>query len=165
MTRYRHAVLALLGLCLLTAALAQAARTGGPIQSAHVSAPSARDAGRYLIVVGGCNNCHTPDWRKSNGTLDEKQWLTGNLEGFKGAWGTSYASNLRLYVRTLSEKQWVQMFRMRTQKPPMPWYNTRQMSDRDLRAMYRFLHDLGPAGQPTPKDVPPTATPEQAPAS
>ncbi len=143
-------------------ALAQTARVAGPMQSAYVKAPSRSEAGKYLIVVGGCNGCHTPAWHKSNGNLDPKLWLTGNPEGFKGPWGTSYASNLRLSARRISERNWLRMFRTRTQKPPMPWMNVRQMSDRDVLAIYRFLRDLGPAGKPTPADLPPSATPQPA---
>lgn len=35
-------------------------------------------------------------------------------------------------------------------RPPMPWFNLKTMSDRDLLAIYRFLHAAGPAGQEAP---------------
>jgi hypothetical protein len=35
-------------------------------------------------------------------------------------------------------------------RPPMPWFNLRDMSDADLRAMYRFIRELGPKGQRAP---------------
>jgi hypothetical protein len=35
-------------------------------------------------------------------------------------------------------------------RPPMPWFNLREMTDEDLVAMYRYLRALGPAGAPAP---------------
>ena len=32
----------------------------------------------------------------------------------------------------------------------MPWFNLRDMSDDDLRAMYRFIRELGPKGERAP---------------
>jgi mono/diheme cytochrome c family protein len=33
--------------------------------------------GRYLIQVGGCNDCHTPAYPEKGGKVPEAQWLTG----------------------------------------------------------------------------------------
>jgi len=41
----------------------------------------------------------------------------------------------------------------------MPWFNVRDMTERDVRAIYRYLRWLGPAGQPVPAYVPPDQTP------
>jgi hypothetical protein len=57
--------------------------------------------------------------------------------------------NLRLYVQNLTEAQWVARVR-EPMRPPMPWFNLRDMSDTDLIAMYRFVRSLGPAGEPAP---------------
>jgi hypothetical protein len=45
-------------------------------------------------------------------------------------------------------------------RPPMPWFNVRDMSDGDVRAIYRYLKSLGPAGSPTPDYVPPDKEPK-----
>ena len=37
----------------------------------------------------------------------------------------------------------------------MPWFNLHRMSDPDLRAIYRYVQHLGPAGKPAPDYVPP----------
>jgi len=37
----------------------------------------------------------------------------------------------------------------------MPWPSLRAMSDGDLRAIFRFVQSLGPAGQPAPAYQPP----------
>jgi hypothetical protein len=37
----------------------------------------------------------------------------------------------------------------------MPWFSLKDMSDRDLTDVYRFIRSLGPAGEPAPAAVPP----------
>jgi hypothetical protein len=37
----------------------------------------------------------------------------------------------------------------------MPWFNLRDMSDDDLRAVYRFIRDLGPKGERAPAPAAP----------
>jgi hypothetical protein len=39
--------------------------------------------------------------------------------------------------------------------PPMPWFNLKQMSDTDLKAVYAFIRSLGPSGTPAPAYVAP----------
>lgn len=107
------------------------------------------DRGRYLVGIAGCNDCHTPGYAESGGKIAHSQWLTGNVVGFQGPWGTSYPVNLRLYTQQITEAQWLARVR-RPMRPPMPWFSLRDMSDTDLVAMYRFIRSLGPAGQPAP---------------
>lgn len=128
--------------------------------ASHVAAPSAQAAGKYLVRIGGCNDCHTPGYSESGGNVPVGHWLTGVPVGFRGPWGTSYASNLRLYVDPMSEDDFVRVMRARNDKPPMPWESLHAMSDPDLRAVYRFIKSLGKAGQPTPADVPPGQEPK-----
>ena len=94
-----------------------------------------------------------------NGEVPEAQWLTGDPLGWRGPWGTTYATNLRLSMQSLSEEQWVAKAKQLTARPPMPWFNVRRMSEPDLRAMYRYVRHLGPAGKPAPQYVPPDRTP------
>ena len=120
-----------------------------------------RDAqrGKYLVQIGGCNDCHTPGYAMSNGKVEEKLWLTGDALGWRGPWGTTYPANLRLAVQNLPEDQWLKYAR-REWRPPMPWFNLRDMRDRDLMAIYRYLKYLGPAGNPAPAYVPPDKEPK-----
>ncbi|MDX1678686.1 hypothetical protein [Arsukibacterium sp.] len=110
--------------------------------------------GQYLIKIAGCNDCHTPGYPENGGTTPQDQWLTGSAVGFLGPWGTSYPSNLRLYVQSVTESQWRQRVR-HPMLPPMPWFSLRDMNDDDLNAIYRFIHVLGPRGEPAPKAVAP----------
>ena len=117
--------------------------------------PGSIERGRYLVRVAGCNDCHTPGYAQRDGKVPERDWLTGDSLGWSGPWGTTYPSNLRLKLAALSETQWLQLARTVQYRPPMPWFNLRAMSDGDLRAIYRYVRHLGPAGIPAPAYVPP----------
>jgi mono/diheme cytochrome c family protein len=117
--------------------------------------------GRYVVAIAGCNDCHTPAFPMKNGKVAESEWLTGDALGWNGPWGTTYATNLRLYMQDLTEAQWVAKAKKLTARPPMPWFNVQKMSTTDLRAMYRYIRHLGPAGKPAPVYLPPDKTPPQ----
>ena len=110
--------------------------------------------GRYLIAIGGCNDCHTPGFAAAKGQLPESQWLTGNPVGYRGPWGTSYAHNLRTHFAQNSEAEWLDQAKNDEMDPPMPYWALRAMSDDDLRDIYAFVHGLGAAGVETPDTVP-----------
>jgi len=111
--------------------------------------------GRYLVKIAGCNDCHTPGYTKSKGSIPEEKWLTGNSLGFKGSWGVTFPENLRLLMQRLTEEQWVAMAESFRPEPPMPWYAVSAMSEEDKRAIYRFIRSLGPAGVPAPEHIHP----------
>lgn len=115
--------------------------------------------GRYLVQIGGCNDCHTPEYPPKGGKVPEAQWLTGDALGWQGPWGTTYSTNLRLYFQGLTEDEWVKKGKNLNARPPMPWFNVRDMTTSDLRALYRYVRHLGPAGQPAPAYVPPGKEP------
>jgi mono/diheme cytochrome c family protein len=116
--------------------------------------------GRYLMKIAGCHDCHTADYAPSGGKVPEAQWLTGDALGWRGPWGTTYPTNLRLYFQSLTEDEWVKKGKTLTARPPMPWFNVRDMTTGDLRAIYRYMRHLGPAGKPAPAYVPPNETPQ-----
>ena len=116
--------------------------------------------GRYLVQITGCNDCHTPGYAPMESKVDEKLWLTGDGLGWRGPWGTTYPANLRLVAASMTEEQWVVRARSPQLRPPMPWFNVRDMSDRDVKAIYAYLRYMGPAGQPAPTYVPPDQTPK-----
>ena len=103
------------------------------------------ERGRYLVKIAGCNDCHTPNYPQSAGKVPEKDWLTGVPVGWQGPWGTTYAANLRLVIGGMTEAQWMKGARQAL-KPPMPWFALRDMTDGDLRAIYRYVKSLGPGG-------------------
>lgn len=110
--------------------------------------------GRYLVAFGGCNDCHTPGWRASDGTLPAWRWMTGSNVGFRGPWGTIYPTNVRLWFQETGEDRWIFSTRTRAGLPPMHWHDIRFLSVTDRRAIYRFIHSLGPSGKPAPRNLP-----------
>ncbi|MDX1516467.1 MAG: c-type cytochrome [Woeseiaceae bacterium] len=138
---------------------APAGDAGDAAAGPAVQAESAVEAGRYLVTVGGCHDCHTEGWAETNGTLPEAEWLKGSAIGWRGPWGTTYASNLRLVAAGMPEDAWVAMLRTRTDRPPMPWMNVNRMSEQDARAVYRYLRSLGAAGETMPAATMPGVEP------
>jgi hypothetical protein len=43
----------------------------------------------------------------------------------------------------------------------MPYYSLNVMAEPDVRAMYKYIRSLGPAGKPAPKFVPAEKVPPQ----
>lgn len=118
--------------------------------------------GRYMLITGNCNDCHTPNYPPRDGKVAEREWMLGSAPlGFRGPWGTTYAPNLRLTVSRMSERQWVTFAKQLKTRPPMPWFHLNQTHEADLRAMYRFIKHLGPIGDPVPAYIPPDQEPPQ----
>jgi mono/diheme cytochrome c family protein len=115
--------------------------------------------GKYLVMITGCNDCHTPGYLLSEGQVAEELWLTGDTFGWRGPWGTTYAANLRNLVQGLTEQQWVLLAKNLKARPPMPWFNLNEMTDEDLGAIYHYIRQLGPGGSAAPAYVPPDKEP------
>ncbi|HEY9446819.1 MAG TPA: hypothetical protein VIQ62_07065, partial [Burkholderiales bacterium] len=130
MLRHSYLKLALLVCVLPTTAMAAAS-----------DAPQQQQIqrGKYLVKIAGCNDCHTSGYAMSGGKVAEAQWLTGDKLGWRGPWGTTYPSNLRLYFATTSETQWVKRAKTLETRPPMPWFALRDMTESDLKAIYRYV--------------------------
>lgn len=146
----------------LAAAVALTAGAALPFMSARAQSAKPASAadierGRYIVRTSGCNDCHTPGYMETGGQVDEAQYLTGTALGWTGPWGTTYASNLRMVAQAMSEDQWLVHARNQW-RPPMPWFALRDMKDDDVRAIYRYLRHLGPAGKPAPTALPPGQT-------
>lgn len=118
------------------------------------------DRGRYLVQIGGCNDCHTAGYLMAEGNVSETLWLTGDVFGWRGPWGTTYGSNLRLFMADLSEDEWIHEARTLKRRPPMPWFTLNRIKEDDLRAIYRFVRSLGAPGDPAPDFVPPDEEPD-----
>jgi len=147
---------------LFIAAIGTVAAAGDKGRAAGHATPldkKTEERARYVIKIAGCNDCHTTGYAEAAGKIPEKDWLKGDTTGWRGPWGTTYSSNLRLYMQTLSEDQWIKVSRSVEFRPPMPWFALREMTDQDLRAIYRFIRNLGPAGEPAPTYLPPDQEP------
>ena len=131
-----------------------------PKSSNSKADPQQIQRGKYLVKVAGCNDCHTPGYAMNNGKVPEAIWLTGDKLGWRGPWGTTYAINLRLYMRDMSESAWVKTAKTKQARPPMPWFALHDMTEQDLKAIYQYVKVLGPAGEPAPSYLPPNQEPK-----
>ena len=145
-------------MCGATIAIALAARKSSSLTPRGDEEVSAA-RGRYIVRVGGCNDCHTPGFMQHGEDVPESEWLTGVPVGWKGPWGTTYASNLRLFAKDFDEQTWVQVLRARKSRPPMPWPNLHAMTDQDLRSVHRYIRSLPVVGTKMPAHVPPGEEP------
>jgi mono/diheme cytochrome c family protein len=142
----------------LLAAVGFATRHGLDAGDAPPDRNAMIERGRYLTVIGSCNDCHTHGYAERAGEVPKSDWLTGDALGWQGPWGTTYPPNLRRLMAGLDEDQWVTYAKNVQLRPPMPWYQLRAMTDDDLRAIYQFVRALVPVGAPAPAYLPPGAT-------
>jgi mono/diheme cytochrome c family protein len=103
----------------------------------HVVADSQLAAGKYIVLATGCNHCHTEGWEKSNGTLPEATWLKGGH-----APPNIPTPALRPIAKGMSADAWVTLFHSPHPVEAMPWFNFRNLSDADLRAVHAFIASL-----------------------
>jgi mono/diheme cytochrome c family protein len=116
--------------------------------------------GRYLVMIGGCNDCHTPGFALAGGNVPEAQWLTGDALGWHGEWGTTYPPNLRLRLNAMDLATWKTYAKSLRTRPPMPYWAINAMSEDDLEALWTYVHSLGPAGEPAPAALLPGVEPK-----
>lgn len=149
------------GIFLVSASIAWvvAAQTRPAVETGPDAGANLVDRGRYLAKIAGCNDCHTARYLLGEGKVPESEWLMGDTFGWKGPWGTTYASNLRIFMGALSEDNWVQVARSIRTRPPMPWFTLQEMDEMDLRALHRFVRSLGEVGEPAPAGLPPGVEP------
>jgi mono/diheme cytochrome c family protein len=155
----RHAWLAATAIIPMT--LAMTVNAAEPARASATKTDRTADyvkRGRYIVLIAGCNDCHTAGYAQSGGKLPEKDWLTGDGLGYSGPWGTTYAINLRLFVKDMTASQWLAAART-IGRPPMPSPALQAMTDDDLLGVYHFLRSLGPAGKMAPAYVPPGGKP------
>jgi hypothetical protein len=98
-----------------------------------------------------------------------KGWMTFNqdLTSAAGPWGISFSANITsdsTGIGAWKEEQFIKAIRAGKSKgleanrpllPPMPWWNFRNLSDTDLRAIYAFLKTTKPVHNVVPQPVPP----------
>lgn len=168
--KLRLGALIVAGASALACQSGQPSAGGGPTGAAgslpagkpSVQAASELQAGEYLTIIGGCNDCHTEGWSESKGKVAPADRMSGMKVGFRGSWGTVYGKNLRKIVQRMSEDRWVKVLQTADSgdgQPPMPWWNTAQMSERDLRAMYRYVKSLGTKENGIPRSLRPGKEP------
>ncbi|PZQ99622.1 MAG: cytochrome C [Cereibacter sphaeroides] len=118
------------------------------------------ERGARLAVTSGCHDCHTAGYNESGGVVDPAAALKGVPMGWRGPWGTTYASNLRLTVAARTEDEFLEYTRNFKALPPMPWYNVNAMNEVEVRSLYRYIASLGDPGDAMPGTVPPDQEPK-----
>jgi hypothetical protein len=116
------------------------------------------EEGRNLVVSMRCNDCHTPGYLLRS-SVPEEDWLVGETLGFRRPTGTTYPTNLRLFLNSMSEDNWVIFARQMRENAPMESVLLPKTPEQDLRAIYRFVSYLGPKGTPAPARLPAGVTP------
>ena len=132
-------------------------------EAAGQSASNAQqiERGRYIVEISGCNDCHTAGYAEAGGKAAETDRLEGDTLGYRGPWGTTYATNLRLSFNRMTEDQWLRYAKSLMTRPPMPWFNVRAMTDADLRAVYQYVKSLpGGPGTAAPAFLAPDKEPK-----
>jgi hypothetical protein len=130
------------------------------LASSTLAQDASVEHGRYVAIVGGCNDCHTPSYGLAEGNVPESEWLKGDSMGWRGPWGTTYATNLRRRLGEMSEDDWVAFAKTFETRPPMPWFNVHQMNETDLRSFYKYATAFEDKGEPAPDFVPPDQEPQ-----
>ncbi len=105
---FRYPLLALttLGLIVFMGCKSEEVKINSDVSSEpHIVASSQIEAGRYLTIITGCNDCHTDGYLMAEGKVPEEDWLTGSSLGWRGPWGTTYPPNLRLTVQAFTEEE------------------------------------------------------------
>jgi hypothetical protein len=137
--------------------------------------------GAYLVTISGCDDCHTPkkmgpmgpepdmDIRLSGYRMNvpfpsvdtnviKNGWAlaNGELTGWAGPWGASFAANLTSdetgignwsldqFKKAIREGKWKGMDGNRPLMPPMPWQNFSHFTDEDVASIFAFLKSTKP---------------------
>ena len=115
--------------------------------------------GKYLVTIGGCNDCHTPGYFL--GKPDTSRFLGGSDVGFEiPGQGVFVGSNITPDKKTgiggWTPEQIVKAIQTgerpdgRILAPVMPWHAFATLTADDARAIAAFLQSLNPVSNPTP---------------
>ena len=115
--------------------------------------------GRYLVTVGGCNDCHTPGY--FFGKPDMSRFLGGSDVGFEipgqGVFvGSNITPDKRTGIGNWTREQIVKAIQAgerpdgRTLAPIMPWHAFATFTADDAMAIAAFLQSLNPVSNQIP---------------
>jgi cytochrome c553 len=151
--------------------------------------------GEYIVKTGGCGDCHSPKNMTPEGPVEDETkalsghpaepklppppklpagpWAvvaSGDLTGWSGPWGQSFARNLTPDKETgigdWTEQNFLdtiktgkRMGKGRPLLPPMPWQVIKNLTDEDLKAVYAYLMSRPPIKNAVREPEPPPAPP------
>jgi len=104
-----------------------------------------------------------------NGEWQNAAVMSATSTAFSGPWGVSFTANLtpdrNTGIGIWTEDMFIKTIRTgrhwgvsRPILPPMPWFNYRQMSDEDLKAVFAYLRSIPPVVNHVPEPIPPVST-------
>lgn len=163
----RWTVLALIVLSAVMMTAALSCTSAPPAEEPEMTQAEKIERGRYLSMIGGCNDCHTP------GTLfgapDFERTLSGSELGWVGPWGVTYPRNLtpdeETGIGTWSEADIVVAVRTGARPdgsellPPMPWPMYSTLTDEDAFALAAYLKSIPAIRHQVPDKLPPGTRP------
>jgi mono/diheme cytochrome c family protein len=131
----------------------------GSLLMTACGAESDIERGRYLVGLGGCNDCHTPGY--FFGKPDTKRYLGGSEVGFEipnlGVFhGPNLTPDKETGLGTWTDAQIVAALRTGTRPdgrilaPIMPWRAFASLTDSDAKAIVAFLKSLPPVNNKVP---------------
>ena len=140
---------------------------GLPLGSTSAADPAV-ERGKYLVTIGGCNDCHTPG--HFLGKPDMARFLGGSEVGFEiPGMGTFYGPNLTPDKETglggwtnpqiLAALQTGKRPDGRMLAPVMPWHDYAALTKPDADAVVAFLRSLPPVHNKVPGPFGPTEQP------
>jgi mono/diheme cytochrome c family protein len=115
--------------------------------------------GKYLVTLGGCNDCHTPGYFL--GKPDMSRFLGGSDVGFEipdqGVFvGSNITPDKKTGIGSWTPEQIVKAIQAgerpdgRILAPIMPWHAFATLTRDDARAIAAFLQSLNPVSNQTP---------------
>jgi len=123
------------------------------------------------LLSGHPENAPHPAWTPKD--AKRNVLITANDRGtaFAGPWGVSFASNLTPDKETgigeWSEATFIQIARTgkhhgqpngRDILPPMPWFNMKELTEADLKAIWAYLRSIPPVKNQVPFPISPAAS-------
>ncbi|HEY7168204.1 MAG TPA: c-type cytochrome [Candidatus Binatia bacterium] len=120
------------------------------------------------LLSGHPENSPVPAWSPEDLKRGVLASTNSNLTAWAGPWGVSFAINLTPDKETglaeWNEQTFIDMARTgkhhgqsngRDILPPMPWFNLKDLTDADLKAMWAYLRSLPPIRNQVPLPVAP----------
>ncbi len=168
--------------CISLVAGQQAGRPYPPAKPQTLAATGTAARGAQLVMLGGCNDCHTP--KLQNGAPDISRALSGQpqnsalppevvggistnmmLTAWRGPWGVSLSRNITPDKETGIGGWTLADFKktLRTGVnpkgevllPPMPIAEFQNLPDKDLDAIYAYLRTVKPVRNAVGRTIPP----------
>jgi Cytochrome c len=127
------------------------------------------------LLAGHPENAPPPAWTPEDAKLNVLVTVNDMGTAWAGPWGVSFAINLTpdkgTGIGEWREATFIQMARTgkhqgqpngRDILPPMPWFNVKDLTEADLKAMWAYLRSIPPVKNQVPFPIPPPTSANRA---